>query len=167
MTPKLITKRPIVFAFVALIITFAIAITWLLTPTTIQGSLSIRPASATNEQGQILFAVENQSRWQITFWTRVETRTNDGWPPYPLGVPFSSLGFERQLGPKQKTNFFVSPPLWERHWRLWIDYSTKTTRESIVLKTQELLGAAGMPAVADRLQLDYGGYVVYPEETNN
>jgi hypothetical protein len=159
-------KRPIVFVVIALIITFAIAITWLLTPRTIQGSLSVSPAGVTNEQGQVLFTVKNQSSWQIIFWARVETKTNDGWPPFPAGIPLSSLAPERQLGPKQQTNFYVNPPLWERSWRLCIHYYAKTTRERVVLKTRDLLDASGMQTVADRLPLDYGGYVVYPEETN-
>ncbi len=166
MSPKAITKHPILFGLIALVVILAVAITWLFTPTVIQGSLLVSPAGVTNELGQILFTVKNQSHWPIRFWTRVETRTNDAWPPYPIGMPFSSLGAERHLGPKQQTNFFVSPPLWERRWRLWIDYLAETTREGVVMKTRELLDAAGMPSAAGQLPFDYGGYVIHPEETN-
>jgi len=144
-----------------------ISATWVFTPTTVQGAVSINLAGATNEQGQVLFTVKNESGWRIEFWARAEAKTKDGWPPYPLGVPFSSRAEVRRLGPKQQMSIYVSPPLWADQWRLWIDYSAKTRRETFVLKAKWLLGAFGLERIAHKLPLNYVGHAVYPDESDN
>lgn len=167
MVPNVAFSRSLIAALVVLTFLLLISLAWVLTPTTVQGALSINLAGTTNEQGQILFTVKNESRWQLDFWARAEPKTKDGWPPYPLNVPFSSHAMARRLGPKQQMSFYVSPPLWAERWRLWIDYSARTRRETFVLKAKWLLDAFGLQRIAHKLPLDYVGHAIYPDESNN
>lgn len=151
---------------VTLVIWIALEVHHWLTPQPIMGSLTLTMGAETNRAGEVLFLVTNTSRWEIQYWTRTEVLENGLWPLYPFNRAHSDLGKEYVVRPGQAASFYVLPPSNGNSWRVWVDYRAATERDQKVLTLRQYMTGAGIGNIGQKIPLDLGGYVLYPESND-
>lgn len=130
---------------------------------TIQGSLCASFAGKTNETGEILVLLTNGSRWQITYYPRIEIMQSGLWPALPSNTAFEDIAKPRIIQPFTNEPVALAPPVDAAKWRLLIVYVAATERNRRVQRTQNLLERIGFPSIGYRIEWDHPGFLFLPE----
>lgn len=131
-------------------------------PQTIQGALRASFVGKTNETGQILVLLTNCSRWQITYYPRIEVKESGLWPAFPAGTA-DEIAKPRVLLPFTNEPLAMAPPLDAAKWRLWILYDAVTERNKRVQQAQSFFEVIGLPGIGYRIKWDQPGILTLPE----
>jgi len=117
----------------------------------------------TNENGEILILLTNSSRWQITYYPRIQIKEAGFWPEYPWGASLRDMAKPRQIEPFTLQPVAIIPPTNAVKWRLWIDYVAATERDQKVLKLRTHFNDNGLSIIGNQIQVDEMGRFVLPE----
>lgn len=130
---------------------------------TIQGSLRASFAGKTNEAGEVLILLTNCSRWQITYYPRIEVKQSGSWPALPSNTPLDDIAKPRIILPFTNEPVALAPSVDAEKWRLWIVYVAATERNKRVQQMQSFFENIGLPSIGYRIEWDQPGFLVLPE----
>lgn len=160
------SKKTLIFSAIGIGVAVVVAIKTVrfCTPQSIMGSLDVSFSSVTNEAGNVSVTVTNCSRWQTTYWPRIEVKEFGLWPPYPNNVALDDLAKPRKISPYASDFILVSPPTNVSAWRLWVDYRADTERNKAVHKAQAFFEKIHLEGLSSKIiPWDLGGYVLLPK----
>jgi len=132
-------------------------------PQSIQGSLLARFAGITNGSGEILVFLTNCSRWQMTYYPRIEIKESGLWPTLPANIAFDDVAKPRTIPPFTNEPVALAPPTNALEWRLWIVYVAATERNQKVQKAQNFFESIGLSSIGYRIKWDEVGMLFLPE----
>lgn len=136
-------------------------------PQTIQGSLLAQFGGVTNEVGEVLAYLTNSSRWQITYYPRIETKEYGQWPSLPAEFRVDSIAKPRTIAPFTGEFVALAPPTNSGEWRLWMVYTADTERNEKVRQAQSFFRNIGLSGIGSRIKQDHAGYLILPESTES
>ena len=129
----------------------------------VKGSLSLNLIGFSDDKRTAHFSCTNQGDRAIEYTTRIEVKTESGWPAY-LPQDESFVG----LKPRQGNSFFVSTPSAGSTWRLVVCYIESTSkRDERIAEFRQFLNANNMNWAADILPSGKTGYRVWSPEFKN